>query len=201
MLIVDNFIKDKKLLSTFKADETWMNFPSLNWWDGWWKCKPRNIMELVIEMVWKKYAYFEKEVAGFEYWSNLGGPNSTLGWHVDKDIKFYVENKKHIMPNAGHIYYVESKNVEGGYLEISNLPNSSPPNLEKIEKIQPVENRLIMFNQSQPHRVTKIISGKRRAFLANVWVKKPYTFKEAENVNNKDNYNEVFWPNKLKGYK
>ena len=29
------------------------------------------------------------------------------------------------MPNAGHIYYVESKNVEGGYLEISNLPTRS----------------------------------------------------------------------------
>ena len=94
MLIIDNLIKDQKLLSTFKLDETWMNFPSLNWWDGWWKTEPRNIMELVIMMIWKKYANFENEVAGFEYWTNLGGPNSALGWHVDQDIKYYEEKKK-----------------------------------------------------------------------------------------------------------
>tara|TARA_B110000858_G_C17372649_1_gene280170 strand:- start:75 stop:215 length:141 start_codon:yes stop_codon:yes gene_type:complete len=43
-------------------------------------------------------------------------------------IKYYIENKKHITPNGGHIYYVESNNVEGGYLEISNLANSAEPN-------------------------------------------------------------------------
>ena len=32
ILLINNFIKDKKLLSTFKFDETWINFPSLNWW-------------------------------------------------------------------------------------------------------------------------------------------------------------------------
>lgn len=200
MLIVDNFIKDQKLRETFKDDNTWENFPSLNWWDGWWKTKPRNIMEVVIEMIWKKYANFESDVAGFEYWSNLAGPNMTLGWHVDKDIRFYLENKRHIMPTSGHIYYTESLNVEGGYLEISNLPNSLPPNLEKIEKIRPVENRLIMFDPSQPHRVAKVISGKRRAFLANIWVKKPQTFRSSENVSNKDNYEDIFWPNKFKQY-
>ena len=152
-------------------------------------------------MVWSKYANFENDIAGFEYWNNLGGPNSSLGWHVDKDIKYYVENKKHIMPSAGHIYYVESKKVEGGYLEISNLPNNLPPDLKKIEKIQPLENRLIMFNPSQPHRVTKIISGKRRAFLANVWIKKPYTFLEAENVSRESSYQEIFWPDKIKPYR
>ena len=36
ILLINNFIKDKKLLSTFKFDETWINFPSLNWW----KTKP-----------------------------------------------------------------------------------------------------------------------------------------------------------------
>ena len=100
------------------------------------------------------------------------------------DIKYYIENKKHITPNAGHIYYVESNNVEGEHLEISNLLNSAESNMEQIEKIQPLENRLIMFNSSNPNRVTKIITGKRRAFLANVWVKKPNTFEKLENVSN-----------------
>ena len=58
-----------------------------------------------------------------------------------------------------------------------------------------------MFNPSQPHRVTKIITGKRRAFLANVWVKKPHTFLEAENVSRESNYQEIFWPDKIKSYK
>ena len=200
MLILDNLIKDQNLRNTFKADDTWENFPSLNWWDGWWKTKPRNIMEVVIEMIWKKYANFETNVAGFEYWSNLSGPNMNLGWHVDMDIRNYLENKTLIMPTSGHIYYTESLNVEGGYLEISNLPNSLDPNLEKIEKIRPVENRLIMFDPSQRHRVAKVISGKRRAFLANIWVKKPKTFRTSENVSNKKNYEDIFWPSKFKQY-
>ena len=201
MLIVDDLIKDKKMISVLKSDETWINFPSLNWWDGWWKTKPRNIMELLIEIIWKKYANFENQIAGFEYWSNLSIANSSLSWHVDKDEKYFLDTKKYKMPTKGHIYYVESTNVEGGYLEISNLPISKRPDERKLERVQPLENRLIMFNPSDPHQVTKIISGKRRAFLANAWFKKPSTFIDSENVNRDTNFGDVHWPNKFTEYK
>ena len=49
MLVIDNFIKDKDHLKILKNENTWDGFPKFNWWDGWWVCKPRNIMEKVIE--------------------------------------------------------------------------------------------------------------------------------------------------------
>tara|TARA_B100000767_G_scaffold177075_1_gene165443 strand:- start:17 stop:625 length:609 start_codon:yes stop_codon:yes gene_type:complete len=199
MLIVDNLLKDKKMISALKDDKIWENFPSLNWWDGWWKTKPRNIMELLIEIIWKKYVHFETAPAGFEYWSNVHTADKGLGWHVDKDEKYYAEKKRYKMPNSGHIYYVESENVEGGYLELSNLSNEVAPDPDKVEKIRPVENRLVMFNPSLPHRVSKVDSGKRRAFLANVWTNKPSTFDTSENVKryDRDTLKDVFWPNKF----
>ena len=52
-----------------------------------------------------------------------------------------------------------------------------------FERIRPIENRLIVFNPSIPHRVTKIHNGNRRAFLANAWSNKPLTFELSDQVN------------------
>ena len=70
MIIIDNFLQDKKIFTEIQKEETWKNFPTHNWWDGWWKCKPRNIMETLIEIIWKRID-IENKVAGFEYWSNI----------------------------------------------------------------------------------------------------------------------------------
>ena len=61
MIIIDNFLQDKKILIEILKEETWSNFPTYNWWDGWWKCKPRNIMEILIEMIWKRLNIAEAE--------------------------------------------------------------------------------------------------------------------------------------------
>ena len=86
MIIIDNFLQDKKILIEIQKEETWSNFPTYNWWDGWWKCKPRNIMEILIEMIWKRLN-IENKIAGFEYWSNSQTKNQSLDWHLDKDEK------------------------------------------------------------------------------------------------------------------
>ena len=57
-------------LIEIQKEETWINLPTYNWWDGWWKCKPRNIMEILIEMIWKRLN-IEGKIAGFEYWSKI----------------------------------------------------------------------------------------------------------------------------------
>ena len=38
-----------------------------------------------------------------------------------------------------------------------------------VERISPVYNRLVMFDPGQFHRVRKVYSGKRRAFIVNLW--------------------------------
>ena len=48
MIVIDNFLKEKKILDILKNESTWKNFPTYNWWDGWWKIEPRNIMEHLI---------------------------------------------------------------------------------------------------------------------------------------------------------
>ena len=64
---------------------------------------------------------------------------------------------------------------------IANSPDRNNVEPSKIERLKPIENRLIMFNPSYPHRVSPISGGKRRAIIVNAWPKKPYTFQESEN--------------------
>ena len=179
MIIIDNYIQDKKILDVIKNDETWKHFPTYNWWDGWWKCEPRNVIENLIKLIWKQLPV-ENKFAGFEYWSNSQTKNQSLSWHLDKDEKLNSFNKKIISPSIGHIYYSKVENLEGGYLEICTNGKIDDP--DNFERIKPIENRLIIFNPSLPHRVTKILNGNRRAFLANAWVKKPLTFELSDQV-------------------
>ena len=195
MVIFDDFVKDKKIISILKNKNTWKDFPSYNWWDGWWKVEPRNIMEKLIKMVWGQFQ-LENKIAGFEYWSNYQtSKNWKLNWHQDCDEKLRVTSNNVLSPTLGQIYYVENNRVEGGYLEISNLLPEKEPNTSKIERVYPRENRLIIFNPSVLHSVSKIISGNRHAFLSNVWIKKPSTFDNSENVDHKK-FLHVEWKNK-----
>ena len=73
-------------------------------------------MELLIQMIWKGRNGIENKIAGFEYWSNLGITNYYLDWHADKDEGYFIKTKKARMSTAGSIYYIESSNVERGYL-------------------------------------------------------------------------------------
>tara|TARA_B100000575_G_C22954978_1_gene552120 strand:- start:174 stop:737 length:564 start_codon:yes stop_codon:yes gene_type:complete len=179
LIVLDNFLQDKKILEEIQKDETWKDFPAYNWWDGWWKSKPRNIMEILIEIIWKRLSV-ENKFAGFEYWSNSQTKNQSLDWHLDKDEKLNSVESKIISPSIGHIFYSKVENLEGGFLELSS--NRKINDTSNIERIKPTENRLIIFNPSLPHRVTKIFKGNRRAFLANAWVKKPLTFELSDQV-------------------
>ena len=80
------------------------------------------------------------------------------------------------------VYYAISHNLEGGYLEIANSPDRNNVDPSKIERLRPIENRLIMFNPSFPHRVSGITSGKRRAIIVNAWPRKPYTFQDSDSI-------------------
>ena len=70
MLLIDGFIKNQKLLDELKKDLHWANIPTFNWWDGWWKVKPRNIWETTIEIIWKNLIKPEDKICGFEYWAS-----------------------------------------------------------------------------------------------------------------------------------
>ena len=94
-----------------------------------------------------------------------------LGWHNDKDEKLYKETGQVVSPGTGTIFYCYPHEVTGGYLEIAK-----DEALSEVERIEPVFNRLIIFNAALWHRVSKVYGGKRRALLINLWSHKPRSF-------------------------
>ena len=103
------------------------------------------------------------------------------------------------------IYYVEIKNLDGGYLEIAPDQNVDKGKFKTIytyddhtERYMPLENRLIIMNPSRLHGVSKVHKGIRKSFIANGWSKKPSTFDEGENVN--DFFHFVDWKEKNKPF-
>lgn len=64
---------------------------------------------------------------------------------------------------------------------------------DHIERIQPIENRLVVFDPSKWHRVSKVFKGRRKAFLSNVWLTKPKTFDNGDHVDK--HFQSVQWIN------
>lgn len=163
MMIIDNFIKDTRLLQTLNNPTLWTNEPFSGWYEGWWERKPETFWERIIYNIWKHYP----DVAaakGFEWWTNthVGG---TLDWHQDKDEELCTQMNRVICPEQGIVFYPYQHDVEGGFLEIARKDD-----LDAIERIAPIYNRLVMFDPSNYHRVSKVYSGQRRAFVVNLWM-------------------------------
>ena len=206
MLLVDGFIKHQKLLDDIKKKHHCENFPNYNWWDGWWSNKPRNVWETLIQLIWKNFLPPDHKFCGFEYWLTKLTDNGEVKWHHDKDEKLVRKEKKMVCPTIGHIYYVEISGLEGGFLELAPGPNTDKKGNfldtytvnHHTERYMPTQNRLIIFNPSRLHRVSKIHRGIRIAFLANPWTKKPSTFDAGENihVNLNGDFKFVEWKNK-----
>jgi hypothetical protein len=159
MILYDNFVSENWFLidlmnSKYKK--------KIGWYDGWWNKPPENIWEKLIHKIWKDWPQVESS-KGFEWWINISEKNS-LGWHQDKDEKIGQENGAIICPNFGSIYYPFPHVVEGGFLEIKLNDDD-----DMIEKLAPIYNRLIMFDPSQQHRVSKVYEGKRISFVVNLW--------------------------------
>ena len=62
MIIIDNFVSEKNIIEEIKMEETWKNFPTYNWWDGWWKNEPSNISKPSVSNLYSKITKsFNKE--------------------------------------------------------------------------------------------------------------------------------------------
>ena len=176
MYIQDDFSQDQALLSRLADEAAWAAMPRLSWWEGWWVRPPRNLWEETVAMIWQRQPGLERQIAGFEYWANVLGAEGTCyqGWHKDKDEKVYKETGEVVCPTTGTIFYCFPHDIDGGYLEIAKGED-----LTDVERIEPVYNRLIIFDASRWHRVSRVYRGVRRAFLVNLWTHKPKKFEEA----------------------
>jgi len=160
MIIEDNFIKSLELLTDLRAEAY-----VLHKRDTFWKNlddEPVNTTERLCQTVFSNFCKNEK-FAGFEYWVNHLSPNDGdyLGWHVDKDEHLFEKEEKMVNPVMGMVLYLHQTEPEGGVLEI-----------DRVERLRAVPNRIIIFDPSVPHRVTPT-KAPRITLAANLWKEAP----------------------------
>ena len=168
MIIIDNFLPQGEFLESITSEERWQNALPYSWKDNDTRVHNKNIWEDLASIVWKDVAKVDVDYAGFEYWTNplISGARDDLPWHYDKDESLYHNTGELRTPYMGMVYYAHKELPTGGYLEVERTNG-------EYERIEPQPNRLIVFDPSIIHRVTKITSGVRRTFACNVWLDKP----------------------------
>jgi hypothetical protein len=185
MIVIDDFIKDKRLLDIISTDETFFG-PNGNfmWWDGWWNSEPNTIKKRLIEVMWKYHSPHDfpryesiTGLVGFEYWTGVygdGHPNTALGSHLDKDEEHWLATggndggEVHI-PVMGTIFYPKQHDFDGGFLEIHSKHYDKEP-----ERIAAKYNRLVLFEAGEHlHRVSEVTNGVRYAIAVNLWQTEP----------------------------
>jgi len=168
MQILDDFISSEEVRYALQhawdllpANETaWMNYPTA-------AKTLTNVWETLAANIWSlHFSEGSSSVSplGYEYWGNDIAQGEVLGWHKDKDEDVYDSSGKVICPKVGAIYYPFNDPFEGGFLEVA-----LEDDFDRIERFEAKPNRLIIFDPSSYHRVTKVYSGYRKAFVVNVW--------------------------------
>ena len=147
MIVIDDFIKDKKYLKelTLKKDEFFKDLydsdnyaHDVNWWKGWWVDKPKNINQELIKYIvsdlYLKGLINSLNIKGFEYWTHIHSTKKLieigkrtvsttrhLGWHTNKDELLHYETKEFKHPIFSIIFWPFEQDVDGGYLEMSPI--------------------------------------------------------------------------------
>ena len=189
MIVKDDALKLDFNLAESKAYQT---MPHYNYWKGWWAENPRNQVEEVIKLLWEDLIdpndYLE---GGFEYWSRVFQDMGSLEWHQDicESARF---NDEYLIADKSLVYYVEvSHDLCGGVMEIApynerldleaQCKNALNIDTESVERIKPKQNRFVLIDSAQMHRVTRVHKGTRKNLATSIWKNTPELFKDHEN--------------------
>lgn len=200
MIIYDDFITDLDLLDRISEDESFWE-PGYRWWDGWWNAETEDLRHELITEIWGQSSPHRGiSCSGFEHWvGDYKGEDEphyifnepwSLKPHFDKDEDHWHETKEVIGPKIGTVFYPcrEVDEMEGGLLHYwgdygADMMTEDhmliyPPNPPEIIKAK--FNRLIIFDASKLHAVSKVTYGRRRAIAINLWDKKPLEFERKD---------------------
>jgi hypothetical protein len=174
LIVIDNFLdKDDYLLYEIQNNKYWTN--PLSYRFMYKDSSPTSVWERLSKKIWDSvtsYGVLPSDYTGIEYWNNImsiPGDKQDLPWHFDKDEHLCNHISGEIKtPFVGSVYYAHKEIPSEGYLEIKRGEG-----LTDVERIQPVPNRLVIFDSGILHRVTPITSGIRRCFATNIWIDKP----------------------------
>ena len=159
LLIIDNFIEDKKLLKDIQEEENFFPkdmgkdprqlktgniyhnadskvFSPWMFWDGWWNSPANTNKKKLIQLIWEDHLPCNKEeIVGFEYWTRNYNPGQYLPVHLDEDTFLYERNGEFRCPVLGAVYYPDieiGKDENPGYLKI----HPGTVNLDRTKKYQ-----------------------------------------------------------------
>jgi len=186
MIIIDDFVQDKRLLTKIALDNRFLT-EGYHWWGGWWNEPISSIRHELITYIWRDNCPLNEgfEIQGFEHWTGVYQPGDEkvtenfgfkhhLKHHFDKDEKVWDETGEVIRPKIGTVFYFnpEVDNSEGGYLQLWDTYNSDATNLP-YELIRPKFNRLVIFDAGKLHAVQEVTKGIRHAVAINLWSQAP----------------------------
>ena len=165
MIVIDDFVKDQEILHYFSDIEIWTNLNKKSY--NFYSSVHDKIDQSLADFIWKVKNQFwkYKKWEHFEYWVNITDPRHVLEWHVDKNEEIALKEDRLVCPQVGAVWYGFPHVVSGGYLEIINEEDIQAD----IERIQPVYNRIVVFDVSKTHRVAPILSGTRYGLQVNLW--------------------------------
>lgn len=169
MLVLDNLVPDGSVIfQKMNSPDAWEKMPTETAWYSFEDYKNSRNWSVWSDIIQKMYCQIpfsqRDNIKGFEYWGNRLEAKDALTWHQDKDEYIFAKNYTTISPSIGFVYYPYEDTFTGGYLEVAVKDD-----FDEVERIQAKFNRLIMFDPSQYHRVTRVHTGSRRAFIVNVW--------------------------------
>ena len=164
--VIDNFIKDTRILSDIEWESSFWNSRDLY---HYFKGTPANTLKKrIINYIWDKCPV-EQNTLSYEYWTHvisevgIGHCRKKLGQHIDKDEIYHLmfPNKPPQRPNYGCIYYPVENDIEGGELVI---------HADEEIVIEPKKNRLVWFPSGQyHHEVRTVTKGIRYSMAINSW--------------------------------
>lgn len=174
IVVIDDFIKDPDLLREIQSDESFFEQTgSYFFWEGWWHSPPNTLKKRLIKYIWGDHPPLSQifSVAGFEYWTGITTADQysrfldNLETHFDKDEDFFEKTGEIQSPIIGSVYYPPQDEFVGGMLEIFSAGIDKDP-----ERIYAKPNRLVIFDAGKdPHAVSKVTSGTRKAIAINLW--------------------------------
>ncbi len=189
-------VKDNTLNLNYDLTETksYKTMPHYNYWRGWWNENPRNTVEEVIKLLWQDYIDpTDYTLGGFEYWSRIINRGGSLEWHQDTGEYYYFDNNYWISDQSLLYYPKVTNDCVGGFLEIAPYKNrKSLEDSQKaarcidnndIERIKSVQDRMVLMDSAQLHRVSNVYQGTRYNLATALWKQTPDFFAEHENWN------------------
>jgi hypothetical protein len=183
MQVIDNFVKDPKLLNQLQNLST--DFWTTGWY--WWQngSPAITLRHKLIDYIWLQGRVKEvpNTFKGFEHWigiydsnnslstmekKELQGDTYSLNHHFDKDEWLWKNKKILSKPSIGCVYYPPiGEQCQGGELIIYDTEQTDLG--APSTAIEPKHNRLVVFNPGQYHAVQEVTAGVRYAIAINVW--------------------------------